>query len=80
MLQCVDEVMEPLRDELKWGFDLPYMINGFYNLHPRSAIAYKAMPNKGCIRDYYESTLRDSSLTDPSSKSAPAASRQGSVI
>ncbi|MCB1205338.1 MAG: aldolase catalytic domain-containing protein [Verrucomicrobiae bacterium] len=72
VLRCVDEVIEPLRDDLKWGFDLPYMINGFCNLHPRSAIAYNHAANEGCdIITFYESAVRESgtshAATTPSS-------------
>ena len=41
VLECIRDYIEPLRKELGWGFDLPYMITGFYNRHPRSAIKFK---------------------------------------
>ncbi len=67
VLQCVDEVIEPLRAELHWGFDLPYMINGFCNLHPRSAIAYNSASEKSSICDFYENAVRESTSPAPSS-------------
>lgn len=70
VLRCVDEVIEPLRAELKWGFDLPYMVNGFRNLHPRSAIAYNAAAEKGDIGAFYESAVRES---EGQTTAAPAA-------
>ncbi len=72
VLQCVEEVIEPLRAELKWGFDLPYMINGFCNLHPRSAIAYNAAGKTGDIGDFYESALRESDPSGAASTPVPA--------
>lgn len=76
VLRCVDDVIEPLRDDLKWGFDLPYLINGFLNLHPRSAIAYKAAAKKGDIAAYYEEALRaggaNASASALASRPAPA--------
>lgn len=41
VLECIRDTMEPLRRELGWGFDIPYMITGFYNCHPRDAIKFK---------------------------------------
>ena len=53
VLRCVQDTIEPLRDELKWGFDLPYMLTGFLNEHPRSAIKFKASETPGDIVDFY---------------------------
>lgn len=72
VLKCVDEVIEPLRSDLGWGFDLPYMINGFHNLHPRSAIAYNAAKGKGDIGAYYEAALNEVQSSAPSPVSASA--------
>jgi 4-hydroxy 2-oxovalerate aldolase len=57
VLRCVDEVIEPMRTELGWGFDLPYMITGLYNLHPRSAIAFNAAAERGDILAFHEASL-----------------------
>jgi 4-hydroxy 2-oxovalerate aldolase len=54
VLQCVEKVVEPLRSKLLWGFDLPYMLTGFLNEHPRAAIKFKEDPaQKGDIVDFY---------------------------
>jgi 4-hydroxy 2-oxovalerate aldolase len=42
VLQCIQEHIEPLRQDLRWGFDVPYMLTGFRNLHPRAAIKHNA--------------------------------------
>jgi len=57
VLKCVDEVIEPMRKDLQWGFDLPYMLTGLYNQHPRAAIKFKAQPEKGDIGGFYDSIL-----------------------
>jgi 4-hydroxy 2-oxovalerate aldolase len=49
ILHCVQSVIEPLRAQLGWGFDLPYMLSGFLNQHPRAAIKYNAAEEKGDI-------------------------------
>lgn len=54
VLQCVAEIIEPLRHELGWGFDLPYMLTGLFNQHPRAAIAYNAQPETGDIGAFFD--------------------------
>jgi 4-hydroxy 2-oxovalerate aldolase len=53
ILRCVQDTVEPLRSKLMWGFDLPYMLTGFLNQHPRSAIKFKESKSKGDIVDFY---------------------------
>jgi len=55
VLHCVQNSIEPLRAKLGWGFDLPYMLTGFLNEHPRAAIKFKAGETKGDIVDFYNS-------------------------
>jgi len=57
VLRCVDQFIEPMRKDLQWGFDLPYMLTGLYNQHPRAAIKFKALPEKGDIAGFYDSVL-----------------------
>lgn len=58
ILNCVQNYIEPLREKLQWGFDLPYMITGFLNQHPRAAIKFKSQPTKGNILEFYD-TLKE---------------------
>jgi 4-hydroxy 2-oxovalerate aldolase len=53
ILRCVQNTVEPMRAKLLWGFDLPYMLTGFLNEHPRAAIKFKGAPTKGDIVDFY---------------------------
>jgi 4-hydroxy 2-oxovalerate aldolase len=53
VLRCVQNAIEPLRSKLMWGFDLPYMLTGFLNEHPRAAIKFKAAKKQGDIVDFY---------------------------
>ncbi len=55
VLRCVQNVIEPMRSKLLWGFDLPYMLTGFLNEHPRAAIKFKAAETKGDIAEFYNS-------------------------
>ena len=54
VLRCVDDHIEPMREKLKWGFDLPYMITGQFNQHPRSAIKYNATEPKEDIVKFFD--------------------------
>jgi 4-hydroxy 2-oxovalerate aldolase len=53
VLRCVQDTIEPMRSKLLWGFDLPYMLTGFLNEHPRAAIKFKEAETKGDIVDFY---------------------------
>ncbi|HOL67186.1 MAG TPA: aldolase catalytic domain-containing protein, partial [bacterium] len=35
LLKCIQEYIEPMRETLRWGYDIPYMISGQLNQHPR---------------------------------------------
>ena len=45
--------IEPMRAKLLWGFDLPYMLTGLLNQHPRTAIKFKEAKARGDIVDFY---------------------------
>jgi len=40
LLQCIQDYIEPLREELRWGYSIPYMITGQLNQHPRDAMKF----------------------------------------
>lgn len=54
VLDCVQNHIEPLRQKLLWGFDLPYMLTGQLNQHPRTAIKFKEAELKGAKGDILE--------------------------
>lgn len=47
VLGCVQNHIEPLRAQLLWGYDLPYLLTGLLNQHPRAAIKFKEAELKG---------------------------------
>jgi len=57
VLRCVQDFIEPMRKDLQWGFDLPYMLTGLFNQHPRAAIKYKAQPEQGDIGEFFNSVI-----------------------
>ncbi len=40
LIHCVQHHIEPLRQDVRWGFDIPYMLCGLLNQHPRSAMEF----------------------------------------
>ncbi|MBN2412440.1 aldolase catalytic domain-containing protein [candidate division KSB1 bacterium] len=54
LLECIQEHIEPLRKHLLWGPDIPYMLTGLYNQHPRSAIQYNAGENRGNYIKFFD--------------------------
>lgn len=57
VLKCVQETVEPLRKDLGWGFSIPYMLTGFMNRHPRSAIAWNASAEKDDLVKFYDKVI-----------------------
>jgi 4-hydroxy 2-oxovalerate aldolase len=55
VLRCVQSSIEPMRAKLGWGFDLPYMLTGLLNEHPRVAMKFKATEPEGDIVEFYNS-------------------------
>jgi 4-hydroxy 2-oxovalerate aldolase len=57
IIKCVQEHIEPMRSELLWGFDLPYMLTGLLNQHPRAAIKFKSETPDGDIAEFLNSII-----------------------
>ena len=54
VLKCIEEHVEPLRSQLLWGYDYPYMITGLLNQHPRAGMAFNASEDRGKIVQFYD--------------------------
>ena len=59
VLKVVQEHMIPMREEIEWGYIIPYMVTGILNEHPRSAIALRKTDQKDKYAKFYEQ-MRDS--------------------
>jgi len=53
ILKILQEHMIPMREELEWGYLIPYMLTGNMNEHPRSAIALRKTEQKDKYDDFY---------------------------
>ncbi len=57
VLQCLQEQVVPLREKITWGYDIPYMLTGQRNMHPRTAMAFlDSEERKNYLRFYDEMT------------------------
>jgi len=59
ILKCLQEHIEPMRAELGWGFDIPYLVTGMLNMHPRTAIEYQASEQSKDYIAFYDSTIQN---------------------
>jgi len=59
ILDCVQNDIEPLRAALGWGFSVPYMLTGFMNRHPNSAIKWNAGEEKDDIVKFYDKMIAE---------------------
>jgi 4-hydroxy 2-oxovalerate aldolase len=57
ILKFIQDYMLPLREQIEWGYIIPYMLTGILNEHPRAAIAYRETPNKDKYAEFYERLL-----------------------
>lgn len=59
ILRCIQDYIEPLQKEFRWGFDIPYMITGQLNQHPRSAMKFLSGDEKKDIVKFYDSMIEE---------------------
>ena len=53
VLQYIQDYMIPLRQEIEWGYLIPFMITGILNEHPRAGIAMRKTDKKDNYSDFY---------------------------
>jgi 4-hydroxy 2-oxovalerate aldolase len=54
LLKLIQEHYLPLREEIEWGYIVPYMITGMLNEHPRVAIAWRDSPRRNDFVGFYD--------------------------
>lgn len=58
ILDLVDDYAD-LRDELRWGYHLPYVITGWLNMHPRSGIERMKREDRYDCLEFFEALTRN---------------------
>ena len=59
ILKCIQDHIAPLRDALRWGYDIPYMVSGQLNRHPRDAMAFNSGEDRTNIVQFYDLMVED---------------------
>lgn len=59
LLDCIQRHIEPMRAALRWGFDIPYMLLGQLNQHPRAAIRFNEGPDHGDYGKFYDQVMQE---------------------
>lgn len=54
ILDLIEEVFIDLHSELKWGYQIPYMVTGILNKHPRSAMALMREKNGVSYGEFFK--------------------------
>lgn len=57
ILDIISNEFIPLRNEIEWGYIIPYAISGMINEHPRTAMALRQSERKENYREFYEELL-----------------------
>jgi 4-hydroxy 2-oxovalerate aldolase len=59
LLRCLRDHIEPMRADLRWGFDIPYMITGMLNQHPRSAMRFNESQDRGDVVKFLDMMVEE---------------------
>jgi len=54
ILKLIEDEFLSLRNQIEWGYIIPMMITGTLNEHPRSAMEWRAGPNKDNYAEFYD--------------------------
>jgi len=57
ILRVIQDHMIPLRNEIEWGYMVPYLITGILNEHPRFAIERRAGEDRDKYAEFYAEML-----------------------
>jgi len=59
ILECIQNTVEPMREELRWGFAIPYMITGCLNRHPKAAMDFMEGANYRDVVKFYDQIVEE---------------------
>ena len=57
IIKCIQKYILPLKSKLNWGFQIPYLITGLLNQHPRAAIKFLKNNNENDFISFYDSEI-----------------------
>lgn len=56
ILECIQNSFPEIKNSCQWGFDIPYMLTGQLNQHPRAAISFLSS-NRSDYTNFYDSIV-----------------------
>ena len=59
VLDLIEKHFVDMQRELKWGYEIPYMVTGSLNKHPKTAMALMKNANGTTFGEFYAQTLSD---------------------
>ena len=59
VIKCIQERVKPMQEELRWGPEIPYMITGQLNEHPRAAMKHMASEDPDDFVTFYDQVLEE---------------------
>lgn len=59
IIDCLEKYVYPLKNELNWGYQIPYMITGQLNQHPRAAMNFLKTEKKSALVNFYDSVIEE---------------------
>ncbi len=59
LLDVIGKHILPLREEIEWGYTIPYMLTGVRDEHPREAIRWASRPDKHDFVAFYREITED---------------------
>jgi 4-hydroxy 2-oxovalerate aldolase len=57
LLKCIQENVVPMRKKIKWGYDIPYMLTGQLNHHPREAMKFLDGDHPSDYLEFYDQLI-----------------------
>ena len=59
IIRCIQDTMIPLQKEMSWGYDIPYMITGILNQHPRAAMQFLASDRPDKLLEFFDNCMEE---------------------
>ena len=62
ILKIIGTEFLKIREEIEWGYIIPYMITGTLDVHPRAGMALMKSENKNGYMAFYEKILNEANV------------------
>jgi 4-hydroxy 2-oxovalerate aldolase len=59
VLECLQATVEPLREKLRWGYAIPYLITGHLNRHPKAAMEFMESEDFRSVVKFYDAVSEE---------------------